>query len=58
MSRKGPDYHPSHKPADPIAFPRRSRDSIAARNRAWRQLCEVLPLPRRFIRESGEVVER
>lgn len=58
-SRYGPNYHPSHRPAPRITFPRRTREGIAARNRAWRELRQVLPeLPDRWMNAKGEVVER
>ncbi len=59
MSRFGPNYHPSHRPAPRIRLPRRTPEGIAARNRAWRELRRILPgLPDRWMTASGEVVER
>lgn len=51
-------YHPSHQvTAPPAAISRpRSRDAIAARNRAWGVLRAALPgLPSRLLNAAGEV---
>ncbi len=55
MSRRGPNYHPSHKPRQ-VRLPARTIEGIAARNRAWRELCRLLPLDERYLRADGEVV--
>lgn len=54
MSRRRNAWHASHQPAAPIQRAPRTTESIAARNRAWRELCAVLPLPARYLNREGK----
>lgn len=54
MSRPRNQTHQSHQPAAKATLPRRTPEAIAARNRAWRSLCLVLPLPARYLDRTGK----
>lgn len=54
MSR-GPNYHPSHTARQRRPLPARTEDAIRARNRAWRELQQLLPLPARYLDLTGSI---